>query len=118
MKAVKWVNQDNPTSAADALEKSIAKWRFFSYCTVEQFNEYLCELDNGCGLCSYATDNDMGCSLCRFTTWSSKKGRWDCHSVYQKADDMATLYYEQQATLAQFHAAARKVAAKLRSLRN
>ncbi len=108
---VEWVSQDNPTSAADALDKSIAKWRFFSYCTKEQFLLMRAWVGIKCGLCNWNAkiSEVFRCKMCSFAVHSH------CPNEYIEARDLADDFPD--ATLAQFHAAARKVAAKLRSLK-
>ncbi len=106
---VSWVSQENPTSAEDALEKSIAKWRFFSYCTKEQLSQRLLKLTSNCGLCNWdvASGNEEGCPKCPF-----RHPEGGCPDILWDASKAT-----HAATLAQFHAAARKVFKKLRSLR-
>jgi hypothetical protein len=108
---VTWVSQDNPTSAADALDKSIAKWRFFSYCTAEQFHQEYSKLDRMCGLCYWDDTQGGACENCLF----------GCPPIFNEATDLGDEYeygYEDdKPTLAEFHTAARKVFAKLRSLK-
>ncbi len=111
---VHWVSQENPTSAEDALEKSIAKWRFFSYCTKKQFSAHSFHLTSRCGLCHWV---GVVCDHCMFSVDIATRGN-QCPKAYKDAEAMSGDYMFGKATLAQFHAAARKVFAKLRSLRS
>ena len=115
---VKWVSQENPTSAADALEKSIAKWRFFSYCTKEQFLKRFSNLNRRCGLCHWV---DMCCGNCIFASrlYTRVCDENQCPKIFKTAVARANSYFlkEEKAAMRRFHAAARKVFKKLRSLR-
>lgn len=102
---IKWVSQNNPTSAEDALEKSIAKWKFFTYCTGEQLSAKAWRIVSWCGLCEFIQNE---CKICIFKT--------DCPSVME-TENLAHSVEDGCATLAQFHAAARKVYDKLKDLR-
>jgi len=109
MKAVKWVNQSNPTSAADALEKSIAKWRFFSYCTRVQLDAS--DPRDECGLCYWFREHQIDGSSCKACILAN-----DPLCGIGLIETAACLN-DSGATLAEFHAAARLVFKKLRSLR-
>lgn len=117
---VEWVSQENPKSAADALEKSIAKWRFFSYCTQEQFDDFSNQVDQKCSLCKQHYDLVERCGNCPFVSkrrFRANPRRHNCPGIYEKAGDVKDDVQYDEATLAQFHTVARKVAKKLRSLR-
>lgn len=116
---VKWVDQIGPTSAKDALDKSIAKWRFFSYCTKKQGKLHESQLAANCALCLWHHNiriwPAIKCDTCTFADDS----KCSCHRCYGRAMTARNRYfYEHTITLAEFHAAARKVFQKLRSLRS
>lgn len=112
MKA-EWVDQNNPTSAEDALEKSIGKWRYFSYCTRKQFLERIRHINSRCGLCHWV---GMICAKCTFAVAEKTRGN-QCPKVYKEAEAIANSLYNDDTTLAEFRTAARKVFRKLKSLR-
>ncbi len=112
---VEWVKQIKTDTAAEALELSIKKWQFYSYCTKTQFEERYSHMDQSCGLCFWfggiENESHRVCLVCLLGQGAS------CCDELLAACDVADEYLEEDATLTQFHAAARKVYEKLKSLR-
>lgn len=110
---VEWVKQTKTNDPKKALEMSIAKWRFFTYCTKAQFIDYWMKINFGCGLCKLYTNSNghMECGKCSFYQGP------DCNPSFTLANDTAHDLYDDIGTLEAFHVAARKVFEKLKSLR-
>ncbi len=105
---VTWTKQEKTGDPKKALEMSIAKWKFFTYCTRKQLRQKGCVILGQCGLCLLYDDCNNKCPL-------GKRKR--CYTLVGKASTMQDLWEEKKATLKDFHAAARKVYDKLKSLR-
>lgn len=122
---VTWTKQEKTDDPKQALEMSIAKWRFFTYCTKDQLSDRILEAGEPCGLCGYYEDFNKSpavrCRSCPFSTLKRKNGRlgpyWSCHSVYREPSSMAFSWWCLPPFLKDFHAAAREVWEKLKSLR-
>lgn len=113
---VTWTPQIKTDDPKKALEMSIAKWRFFTYCTKAQFAEHEDDLSDPCGLCFFPNGNcAFDCKRCVFGT--KKRDGYSCHSMYKAAIRTWLRWDEGEATLKDFHVAARKVWEKLKSLR-
>lgn len=102
---VAWTKQTKTDDPKKALEMSIAKWRFFTYCTRKQFDDKQDHLLRACGLCWFFD----GCGPCCFDD--------ACGTLLFPAMQNRNKCRDGKATLKDFHASARKVFEKLKSLR-
>lgn len=110
---VEWTPQVKTDTAAEALELSIKKWQFFAYCTWAQYRSHSRYVARGCGLCHRFNNSCTNCLFGR--VWLGDMYR--CNPVVLRCCDMASPEAKYKFTLTQFHAAARKVYDKLKSLR-
>lgn len=104
---VTWPSQTNPTNLADAVEKSIAKWHYFSYCTKKSISNNKHPAGR-CGLCFFFNDLN-GCGDCIL------KGRHVCgkDGLISRVQDAIT-----DGTMKEVHIAARRVRDYLKEFRN
>lgn len=109
---VTWTPQKKTDTEAEALEISIAKWRFFGWCTEGQLKEEGSQIENRCGLCIWMDDK---CKICIFESGCYEGSGDTC--VYEEAKASYREYLYEGGALKAFHAAARKVWEKLKSLR-
>lgn len=110
---VTWTPQTKTDDPKEALEMSIAKWRFFSYCTKAQLRRFAEYMMDNCGLCwCHNTNLDGPCGDCPFAVDSA-----GCPDILFAARDIASACIYDKATLKDFHAASRKVWEKLKGLR-
>ncbi len=102
---VEWVKQVKTDTAAEALDLAMAKWWFFAHCTWEQLTNTREVSVILCALCMYYEQ----CKVCTFDPY--------CADLFCKASSLYTRARGHKDALPQFHAAARKVYDKLKSLR-
>lgn len=111
---VTWTAQVKTDDPKKALEMSQGKWWFFANCTEAQLRKYGRWIGEACGLCkctAWAT-----CEHCPFSELFFKEW-YGCPDIYSDAKLVHEQYIEGEATLKDFHSAARKVWDKLKSLR-
>ena len=116
---VEWTAQVKTDTAAEALDLAMAKWWFFAHCTKKQFAEYSQKLKANCSLCllSIYDDDDMAdCQSCVMGQYNNDINAYKCHALVLEAVALSKRVVV-AADLTQFHAAARKVYDKLKSLR-
>lgn len=110
---VTWTRQTKTDDPKEALEMAMGKWWFFANCTKAQLKLYGRWLDRHCGLCKCtAYSTCRGCVFSHTTEW----GLCGCPPVYTTAKSALWDYRHGIATLKDFHASARKVWDKLKSL--
>ncbi len=112
---VTWTPQKKTDDPKKALEMSIGKFRFFTFCTLSQLKAIPEKHLYECALCIYK--RGYTCKPCVF---SARHGDtvYSCHSSYNGFGYLFEECREGRATLKTFHAAARKVWEKLKSLRS